>query len=116
MRMKSMHAARCFVPVLFLSAALAALPVPARAQQGASQPGAQPAAVDLSAELLVAIDGERVPRALALLKQGASAGAKDNNGSTALMFAARKAHLAVVEALIRGGADVNARNSSGITP
>jgi ankyrin repeat protein len=42
--------------------------------------------------------------------------APDREGKTALHYAAAKGHLNVVEWLVQKGANVNARNSSGITP
>ena len=51
-----------------------------------------------------------------LLKKGANPNLRDQEtGETLLMFAARYSTPEVVQALIAGGADVNARNKSGQT-
>lgn len=50
-----------------------------------------------------------------LLAYNAEINATDNEGNTALMFAARAAAFSVVNTLIRRGADVNAKNKAGET-
>jgi hypothetical protein len=57
----------------------------------------------------------RSDKVQALLRQGADANAKAENGYTALMLAASKGHAAAVQALIAGGADVHARTLLGST-
>ncbi|KAM0667402.1 hypothetical protein ACQRIU_003267 [Beauveria bassiana] len=42
--------------------------------------------------------------------------ATDNEGRTALLFAALKSHIHVIEALINGGANVNVEDASGSSP
>jgi ankyrin repeat protein len=44
-----------------------------------------------------------------LLEQGANVNAKDRDGETALMWAARRGHSETVKALINAGADVNVK-------
>ena len=51
----------------------------------------------------------------ALLEQGADVNAKDNDGFTALMFAARDGQTDTVPALLAKGADVNAKDNDGRT-
>ena len=50
-----------------------------------------------------------------LIKKKADIEAKDNEGNTALMMAATKENIKVVELLLGNGADLNARNNSGNT-
>ena len=51
----------------------------------------------------------------ALLNSGANINARDNDGSTALIWAARFGHLATVRELLDRGANINARSNSGWT-
>lgn len=51
----------------------------------------------------------------ALLDEGIDVNAKDNNGMTALMWAAYKCHLPAVELLLENNADVNVKNNDGMT-
>ncbi len=51
----------------------------------------------------------RVGPVKALLARGAKVDAKERKGQTALMWAAAEGHAAVVELLIKAGADVRAR-------
>jgi ankyrin repeat protein len=46
----------------------------------------------------------------------AQVNAKSPDGSTALHTAAQKGHLAVIDTLLRCGADINCRNRKGETP
>ena len=50
-----------------------------------------------------------------LLEQGADVAAANNDGSTALMWAARRGHEAVAQLLLQHGADVAAANNDGST-
>ena len=50
-----------------------------------------------------------------LLDHGAEVNAKDNDGKTALMLAAREGPLASVQALLAKGADISATNRWGET-
>ena len=51
-----------------------------------------------------------------LIAEGADVNAKDDNGRTPLMDAARKGNKEIVELLIAEGADVNAWTADGGTP
>jgi ankyrin repeat protein len=51
----------------------------------------------------------------ALLDEGIDVNTKDNDGMTALMWAAYKCHLTAVEFLLDNDADVNAKNNDGKT-
>lgn len=50
-----------------------------------------------------------------LLRKGADPSARDDNGWTPLMLAARSSRQAAVEALLDGGADATAQNAAGAT-
>ncbi len=53
----------------------------------------------------------------ALLKGGANPNAKEANaGQTALMWAISNQQVCTIDALVKGGADVNAGSKSGFTP
>ena len=49
------------------------------------------------------------------LNNGANVNAKDNHGTTAIIFAARSGHLEALSMLINTGANVNAKNYDGYT-
>jgi len=51
----------------------------------------------------------------ALLDEGIDVNIKDNDGMTALMWAAYKCHLNAVELLLDNDADVNEKNNEGMT-
>ncbi len=51
-----------------------------------------------------------------LLSKGASVNAKDNNGSTAINFAATMGRLEIIQTLIEAGAEINNKTDSGSTP
>ena len=57
-----------------------------------------------------------VPKALDLLRQGASVRERDEYGRTALSYAATRNHKELVEALLARGADPDVQDSSGDTP
>ena len=61
--------------------------------------------------------GVRLKRLLpeALLEAGAEVDAKDNDGATALMEAARRGHAAAIAALLAAGAEVEAKYNEGAT-
>jgi ankyrin repeat protein len=62
-----------------------------------------------------ALDGDQ-RELVALLDAGASADAQDDNGWTALHFAAQDHHPAIVESLLQRGANPNLLNSHGNGP
>jgi hypothetical protein len=66
--------------------------------------------------LMLAAMYDRDTSANILINAGASIDAVTaDNSTTALMLAAKKGYQAVVEVLLRGGADINARDKSGFT-
>ena len=64
---------------------------------------------DMERELLRAASSGDVKTVATLLTRGVNPNAIDDQGNTALMVAAQKGHLTVAEALLAGGADVNAK-------
>ncbi|MGB9602646.1 MAG: ankyrin repeat domain-containing protein [Limisphaerales bacterium] len=73
--------------------------------------------VVLAAEIHTAAENGDLETVKKLVGQDAKLiDAPDREGKTPLHYAAAKGHLAVVEWLVKNGANVNARNSSGITP
>ena len=66
--------------------------------------------------LHVAAQSGRREAALRLLDHGADVNAKDNDGSTPLIYAAQDGHLSLVDLLILRGADPNQANIKGATP
>ena len=66
-------------------------------------------------KLLKAISEGKSSEVAQLLHKGADENAKEKNGDTALIIAARGRNIDVVELLINAGADVNANNNSGDT-
>ncbi len=66
-------------------------------------------------KLLSAIREADARTARSLLSRGADASAKDNDGLTALMYAAMYARADCVELLLVKGAAPNARNNDGLT-
>jgi ankyrin repeat protein len=75
---------------------------------------AQPAE-EKGRHLLEAIHNGDVRAVRSALKSGASAGSRDELGSTALMHAAAYGSVECMRALIEGGADVNASSNDGFT-
>lgn len=51
-----------------------------------------------------------------LIRLGANANCREENGRTPLHDAANNGHLAVIEVLLRNGADIEARDNGGMTP
>jgi len=93
--------ARSLVPVLL---ALAVLSFDARAQRA-----------DLT-ELLQATRASNHEAAIALIESGADVRAAENDGTTALHWAAYAGDADLVAALLEAGADANAANRYGMTP
>ena len=52
---------------------------------------------------------------VAMLDRGVDVNARSEDGVTALLYAAGRAHQTVVALLLTRGADVNARNNAGMT-
>ncbi len=69
----------------------------------------------MAREIFEAVRAGDVARAAALARGGAAREA-DADGATALMLAANLGNLAMVEALVAAGADVNAADARGFTP
>jgi ankyrin repeat protein len=67
------------------------------------------------ARLLLAVRQGDTAGAGDLLRRGASPGASDTEGTTALMWSAVYGDLDLLDALLAGGADVNAKNRAGAT-
>jgi ankyrin repeat protein len=64
---------------------------------------------------MLAMDTEAPSVVRILLDAGADARAKDSDGKTALMLAARHGNLSTVQTLIDAGADLNATDDDGWT-
>lgn len=67
----------------------------------------------LNAQLLQAAEGGDLNRVQMLLKAGASAGAADRSGRTALTWAAKGNHVAVARVLVAAGADPDPQDTEG---
>ena len=67
-------------------------------------------------DLIEAIKKGSVALAHAFIAKGASAGATDSNGGSALHWAVGRGNLDIVDLLIVQGADVNVRDGRGQTP
>jgi len=64
-------------------------------------------------QVMYADPGVAVPVAQLLLQAGADAGIVNNEGNSALMLAAERGMPVLIPALVKGGADINARGSDG---
>src|ERR1035438_4771071 len=73
------------------------------------------ALADSGAELLEAASKGATAKVGELLAKGASLGAKDKNGRTALMLAAQHGHAGTVRALLEKGASADDRDARGYT-
>ncbi len=73
------------------------------------------APADSGTELLDAASKGLTAKVGELLAKGASLGAKDKNGRTALMLAAQRGHAETVRALLEKGASPNDRDARGYT-
>ena len=74
--------------------------------------GTIPENEELDARLISAAGRGEAEAVERLLDEGASVGARDANGRTALVAAAYGNHLATAEVLVRAGADVNAKDDT----
>jgi len=70
---------------------------------------------DLDVDLINAVLQADTATVNALLATGSDANAKDRNGETVLIVAAKYGHTDVVKALLAQGAEVNAKNRDGQT-
>jgi energy-coupling factor transport system substrate-specific component len=70
----------------------------------------------LTRDLFAAVKSGNVAEVEKLLKHGAGANAKDNDGATPLHLAAQEGHVKVAELLIKNGTDINAKANDGWTP
>jgi ankyrin repeat protein len=70
----------------------------------------------LTRDLFAAVKSGNVAEVEKLLKNGAGANAKDNDGATPLYAAAQEGHVKVAELLIKNGTDINAKANDGWTP
>ncbi len=68
-----------------------------------------------NSKLLAAVRNCDVYSVYALLNKGATINADDEDGQTALMFAARKGYMDMVQILLDNGADVKAKSQYGAT-
>jgi ankyrin repeat protein len=69
----------------------------------------------INSKLLAAIRNYNIYKVCALLNKGATTNADDEDGQTALMFAARKGYMDIVQILLAKGADVKAKSHYGAT-
>src|ERR1041385_5001294 len=70
---------------------------------------------ELNRIFVLAIERDDSAKALSLLERGADPNARDRNGYSALMHAARNENLALVRALIDRGASIGYRTRQGDT-
>ncbi|MBI4823896.1 MAG: ankyrin repeat domain-containing protein [Nitrospirae bacterium] len=70
---------------------------------------------DINDDLRRAAEKGDINKVKSLLQHGADVNAKDNNGNTALMYAAVGGHTEIVQTLLNKGANVNAKNNFGNT-
>src|SRR5215510_5185555 len=66
--------------------------------------------------LIQAVKDSNAPAVRSLLQSGASANAREPDGTTALHWAASRNDLKMVDLLINAGADVKALNRFGVSP
>lgn len=101
--------------LLVLSTLLLALGLGAVTVHGQSAEKPPEIASGLNAELLEAAAAGQVERIQDLLARGASVGARDQVGMSALMFAAREGRIEAVKVLLERGSDLHAANQYGGT-
>ena len=66
-------------------------------------------------ELLEAVTEGNLPKVKQMLHEGYAVNAQDDDGNTALMFAAMGGHAAAIAALLAAGAEVEAKDNEGKT-
>src|SRR5947208_1346100 len=98
---------------LMLPALLLALGLGAGAVHAQSAEKPPEIASGVNAELLEAAEAGQVERIQDLLAKGASVGARDKIGRTALMLAAIEGRVEAVKVLLEKGGDLNAVNEYG---
>src|SRR5262249_15366349 len=105
--------ARAFSAALILTLLAAPLVIDTRpAARGGDKPAAEP----LPAELAKAIRDGDLKAVHAQLDAGVDVNARDADENTPLLLAAVYTGPECVELLLKKGADVNAKNKSGVTP
>lgn len=69
----------------------------------------------INEDLFKAVKKGNIARVAELINKGADINAKDNDGKTALIYAADKGHTEIATLLIDKGANVNAKSNGGKT-